>query len=39
MWTDKNNHKNKTNLLPPSFHSSLNCPKTAKSMTLKFSDF
>ena len=41
MCTDKNNDKNKTNL-PSSFHSSdgfLNFWKTAKPMTLKFSDF
>ena len=33
MCTDKNNHKNKANLLPPSFHSFLNCRKTTKFMT------
>ena len=42
MCTHKSNDKNKTNLPPPSFHSSysfLNCWKTTNSMTLEFSDF
>ena len=40
MCADKNNDKNKMNLSPPSFHSFLNCWKTAKSAkTLKFQTF
>ena len=42
MCTDKNNDKDKTNLLPLPFqfvYTVLNCWKTTKSMTLKLSDF
>ena len=42
MCTDKNNDKSKANLRPLPFHSSysfLNCSKSTKLMTLKFSDF